>query len=131
MTDHITLAALQRALYRAADRQETATPDIWGAAPELRRAAFRLDALNTAQCNGVLRRSPDIGRMEARWTDADQARADRLRARAENRVRVALAQAFGPTWEEAFDLEFNQDPRGAPIRLHSATGAAHDLIVIW
>lgn len=58
--------------------------------------------------------------MLAEWNDSDQARADRLREKAENRVKAAMAVAYGPEWEKFFALEFNGDPRGAPVKIHPA-----------
>ena len=84
------------------------------------RAAFRLNSINESECNGVERWNPQLHRMLAEWNDSDQARADRLREKAENRVKAAMAVAYGPEWEKVFALEFNGDPRGAPVNIHPA-----------
>lgn len=131
MSNHITLADLQRAMYSAANRQGSDSVNIWEAAPELRRAAFRLNSINESECNGVERWNPKIRLMESQWNDSDQARADRLREKAESRVKTALVLAFGETWEKFFKLEFVGDPRGAPIVLHSATDHARHLFAVW
>ncbi|QXN72319.1 hypothetical protein RCSALEM_91 [Rhodobacter phage RcSalem] len=131
MANHIALHDLQRTLYRAAERQGADVVDIFGAAPELRRAAFRLNSINESECNGVERWNPKIRMMESQWNDSDQARADRLRAKAETRIKAALVLAFGENWGQFFTLEFNGDPRGAPVYLHSATDQARHLVAIW
>lgn len=120
MADHIKLHVLQESLFRAADRHGATVGDIFRAAPELRLAAFRLNSINESECNGIERWNPQLRRMLAEWNDSDQARADRLREKAENRVKAAMAVAYGPEWEKFFALEFNGDPRGAPIKIHSA-----------
>ncbi|QXN71359.1 hypothetical protein RCPACIFIC_90 [Rhodobacter phage RcPacific] len=120
MAEHIKLHDLQESLFRAADRQGATGGDIFRAAPELRRAAFRLNSINESECNGVERWNPQLRRMLAEWNDSDQARADRLREKAENRVKAAMAVAFGAEWEKFFAIEFNGDPRGAPVKIHSA-----------
>lgn len=120
MAEHIKLHDLQEALFHAADRQGVTGGDIFRAAPELRRAAFRLNSINESECNGIERWNPQLRRMLAEWNNSDQARADRLMEKAENRVRAAMAVAFGAEWEKFFAIEFNGDPRGAPVKIHSA-----------
>lgn len=131
MAEHIKLHVLQETLFRAADRQGATGGDIFAAASELRRAAFRLNALNESECNGVERWNSDLRRMVTEWNDSDQARADRLREKAETRVKAALAVAYGENWQQFFTLEFNGDPRGAPVYLHSATDQARHLVAVW
>ena len=84
MADHIKLHVLQESLFRIADRHGATGGDLFRAAPELRRAAFRLNSINVSECNGVERWNPQLRRMLAEWNDSDQARADRLREKAEN-----------------------------------------------
>lgn len=132
MTDHIALNALKTAMYRAAEAQDATSANIYAAAPPLRRAAFALNRLNEAECNGVPRYNSRLGIVESQWTDEDQARSDRLRVRNEDRARAALAVAFGADWALHFDLEFQGDPRGAPIKLHPAGNrGGRDLVSVW
>ena len=53
MAEHIKLHDLRESLFRIADRHGATGGDIVRAAPELRRAAFRLNSINESECNGI------------------------------------------------------------------------------
>lgn len=131
MAEHIALHELQKTLFRAAERQGINSVDVFAAAPELRRAAFILNRISEQECNGIERWDSKAKMMLGSWTEADQARADKRRAKAESRVKAALVVAYGADWDNAFTLEFQGDPRGAPVYLNSATDHARHLVAIW
>lgn len=90
------------------------------AATVLRSCAGRLSRIAESECNGIERWDSKAGMRLASWTEADQARADRLTAKAESEARAAVLHLFG----DAVTVAFQGDPRGAPIGLY--IGAASD-----
>lgn len=118
MAYHFKLSELERDLRDAANRQGICGVNIWGyMAKELHLAAIRLHQINLSECNGLERWNPQLKMRTLQWNDSDQSRADRLREKAEKRVRAAMAVIYGSEWEKFFILEFNGDPRGAPIKI--------------
>ena len=79
---------------------------------EIRRAAMRLSNIGERECNGVI--GPDGF---AKWDDADQAKADADRNRAEKRVNDALDRMFDAETRKRIVVEFQGDPRGPSVKI--------------
>jgi hypothetical protein len=95
------------------------------AAREIRLAHRILDRNAINRCNGIERWDAQAQMRLASWTDDDEARADRLDARAEARVRDALRALFGDRKGEV-SIHFQGDPRGALIVIQPAGAQAQD-----
>ena len=117
MAHNIKLSDLQIELHRMAVNNGIALLDLRPAA-DLRKAAMRLQSLNEQACNGVQRWNEKHKRVLAEWNDSDQTRNDSATDRARGKAIAAMAEIFGDTWSEKFDLEFQRDPRGAAIKIH-------------
>jgi hypothetical protein len=94
-------------------------------AREIRLAHRILDRNAINRCNGIERWDEQARKRLASWTDDDEARADRLDARAEARVRDALRALFGDRKGEVA-IHFQGDPRGALIVIQPAGAQAQD-----
>jgi hypothetical protein len=94
-------------------------------AREIRLAHRILDRNAINRCNGIERWDAAARKRLASWTDDDEARADRLDARAEARVRDALREFFGDRKGEVL-IHFQGDPRGALIVIQPAGAQAQD-----
>lgn len=104
-------------LYRLADKIAATTcgfDAMSAAANEIRLASKALQRINERECNGIP--GPD-GYMK--WDDEDQERADKQRERHEKRVIEALGSAFALNILPLLDIEFQGDPRGAPVIVHT------------
>ena len=109
---------IMTALYALERRGAVYLPDLGfmatqRAAESLRSCAGRLSRIAESECNGIQRYDAKAGRVLASWNEQDQARADRLTAKAESEAREAVAAIFG----DSVAVTFQGDPRGAPIRL--------------
>lgn len=90
-------------------------------AAELAKAGRALDRINLALCNGIERWDSAAGRRLASWTDEDQARADKAIARHRATAETVVAQLNAESFlSGSFAVRFNQDPRGAAIKLFVA-----------
>jgi hypothetical protein len=118
-----------RQLYRIADALERQGFELPGesgfrfhefnwSARELRLAASTLQRISESECNGIERYDHKARMRLASWTDADQANADKRRAKQEIRAMEALKSIFGPElMRDAIRVHFQGDPRGAMIVL--------------
>ncbi len=133
MVDHIKPQDLLRRMYRAADQTGLPAGDVMAGARLLRLAAFQLGRIAESECNGIERWDSKARMVLASWTEADQARADRLTARHEQRARDALAVAYGASWGDVLEIKFQGDPRGAPFTVCEkvAEGPARELFAVW
>ena len=109
-----------RQLFRIADRLESAGRatasgfDLYSdAARSIRLASKRLQRISESQCNGIERWDAKAGRVLASWTESDDASADKRRDKAESAIAAAFASLFG----DAVAVTFQNDPRGAPVRI--------------
>ena len=121
MADHVKLSDLHIALMRAGKDAGYPVLNLQPAA-DLRRAAMRMQSLNEQACNGVMRWDDKARRMLPSWDDSDESRNVAATERAREKATIAIAGIFGPNWFQAFELEFQRDPRGAPIKIHDKGG---------
>jgi hypothetical protein len=114
MNQHETM----RQLYRIADKVGDAwRSEGWDATSDaariIRLGAKRLQRISESMCNGIERYDSKAGRVLASWTEADQASADKRRDKAEFEIAAAFAGLFGAR----VAVTFQNDPRGAPVRV--------------
>lgn len=119
MSDHVKLSDLHISLMRAGNDTGCPVLDLRPAV-DLRRAAMRLQSLNELACNGVMRWDEKARRVLPQWNERDESRNEAATERARGKARAAVDAIFGERWDEYFELEFQRDPRGAAIKLHSA-----------
>ncbi len=111
-----------RALYRIGDKLDAqwlagGFDDVSAAAATIRKGAAALSRIAESECNGIMRWDDQARRMLASWTDDDQARADKREAKA----RASILAAFDSILSgrgESFTVNFQSDPRGAPVRFY-------------
>lgn len=124
---HITEREAVSSLYRLLEHLDIDSPgfpEVSTAARVIRNAAIRLDQLNTMECNGIPQQDGYMG-----LTEADQERLGEYRKRAESRTLDALRRTLGNNLQK-LTIEFNGDPRGPAIVLHSA-GTQDCLAIFW
>lgn len=123
MSEHIGLDQLRKDFYRLTDLLDVGTINyeiVRDCLKTARISAMQLDRISIRECNGV--RGPD-GFMK--WDDSDQAKADRDRTRCEKRVTDALSDLFDSETFKRIEIEFQSDPRGAPVYVHIKNGPQH------
>ena len=91
---------------------------------EISNGARRLSRLGEQECNGVI--GPDGF---AKWDDQDQERNDKARERAQKRVAAALGRIFDSETAGRIVVEFQPDPRGPSVILH--TNTAQRVACFW
>jgi hypothetical protein len=84
------------------------------AARVIRRNSAALQRSHESRCNGIPRYDAKARAVLASWTAEDGARANRIEARARARIVAEFRAMFGG----AVSIEFNCDPRGAPVRVY-------------
>lgn len=112
-----TMRALYRIGERLTDNETFAAAgfdDVLRAAKAILSASRRLQRISEQECNGIERYDAQARMRLASWTDADQASADKRRAKAENDAREAFASIFGDPVTH-YAITFQGDPRGCPI----------------
>lgn len=109
----MTLASNRKSLFSWLDRTNRLVPleVADSAARKLTNAARALSRISEQECNGIERWDANLRRYVGSWTDEDQARADKLRVRHEQKA-VAAWDGLG---QPGFKLVFQGDPRGAPF----------------
>ena len=117
MAESIKVEALgvAKSLWRIYDNYNlpSGTMSVFDAAPQLVKASRALQRLNELECNGVY----DWQTRQYRWNESDQLKADKKREKIDAKVSAIIAQLFG----DKIAIEFNHDPRGAPIKLYEST----------
>jgi hypothetical protein len=107
-----------RQLFRISDKLIDGTPDsdfgaFSSAARIIRLACARLHRISESECNGIERYDAKARMVLASWNDKDQESADKRRAKAESDIAAAFARHFG----QRVAVTFQNDPRGAPVRV--------------
>ena len=113
---HMSKQATISELYRIVEKTDscgTGYVDKSRAAKIIRRNAATLSTLAERECNGVIGHDGF-----PKWDDGDQARADKRRDTAETAIVDALKAAIPSPWFDRLTVEFQGDPRGAPVLVH-------------
>lgn len=132
MSNHVKLSDLHIYLMRAGNDTGCPVLDLRPAA-DLRRSAMRLQSLNELACNGVMRWDEKARRMLPAWDENDESRNERATEKAREKARAAMVGIFGANWAGFYELEFQRDPRGAPIKIHDKGGERgwSPLVAVW
>jgi hypothetical protein len=128
MTKHMTLDQARTETFRILDVLDAGLPSFDTSSrciADLRKAARRLQYLGERECNGVI--GPDG---YAKWDDADQASNDKARTKAETSATAALDALLDTETRGRVEIEFQGDPRGAPILIHEK-GGRQRIAVYW
>jgi hypothetical protein len=110
---------VMKTLYNLADRfdlQLQAWDHTATIAREIRLSHRILERNAVNRCNGIERWDSKAQMRLAQWTDEDEARAEKSDAKAEARVRAAIAALFAGK-DHLVNVRFQGDPRGALIVL--------------
>jgi hypothetical protein len=124
---------VMRTLFNLADRFDLMTDwDMVAAiAKEIRLAHRILERNAVNRCNGIERWDSKAQMRLASWTDEDEAKADKSDAKAEARVRAAIAALFAGK-DHLVTVRFQGDPRGALIVLEqNGQGVFNSRIAGW
>jgi len=128
MSKHMTKDEARKEIYRLLDTMDVGSPGfeaISESAFTLRNSARRLQWLGERECNGVT--GPDGF---AKWDEGDQAKNDSDREKAENRAAKAIEAIMDSEARQRIEIEFQGDPRGAPILIHEKNGRQR-IAVFW
>lgn len=109
---------------RALDTVMVVRPDndvIDQEARELALMAKRLHTVDLAACNGIPDGFYDNGQPKRRWNETDEANAEETRKRCLARAQAAVRSLFGNEAHRV-TLEYNADPRGAPLTIDMVDG---------
>ena len=83
------------------------------AAKDLRRHTMQLERVNLARCNGVKQPDGFMG-----FTSENEQQADRMERAAVTAIRNLIRDMLPPEHDDRVAIEFQGDPRGAPVLVH-------------
>lgn len=120
MVAHEARIETRRLLDRAGvERPDDGTVELFS--DELALCARRLHRINMRRCNGIPDGFHDNGESKMRWNDDDESEANEQEERYLERAQAALHSLLGSKRGLA-RLEYNSDPRGAPLTIDMVGG---------
>lgn len=84
------------------------------AAKECRAAVIDLEIVALARCNGVIQPSGELG-----FTEENEEQAESMERNAVEKFKTALFALIEPIRQKNIDIEFQGDPRGAPVTVNA------------